>query len=87
MFVLAAFAGASLLLAAVGLYGTLAYLTAQRTREFGIRLALGSSVSAIVAIVVRESVLLTTIGAAVGLLRLLREQSGSCFTECGLWMA
>jgi predicted permease len=64
---LAAFAGASVLLAAVGLYGTLAYLTAQRTREFGIRLALGSSANAIVAIVVRESVWLAAAGAAVGL--------------------
>ena len=68
LFVLAAFAGASVLLAAVGLYGTLAYLTAQRTREFGIRLALGSSVRAIVAIVMRESVLLALAGAAVGLI-------------------
>jgi predicted permease len=64
--VLAAFSGASVLLAAVGLYGTLAYLTAQRTREFGIRLALGSSVKSIVAIVVRESVLLAAAGAALG---------------------
>jgi putative ABC transport system permease protein len=68
MLVLAAFAGASVLLAAVGLYGTLAYLTAQRTREFGIRLALGSSVKAIIAIVVRESVLLAAAGTAVGLM-------------------
>jgi putative ABC transport system permease protein len=67
LFVLLAFAGASVLLAAVGLYGTLAYLTAQRTREFGIRLALGSSVNALVAIVVRESVLLAIVGAALGL--------------------
>ncbi len=67
LFVLAAFAGASVLLAAVGLYGTLAYLTAQRTREFGIRLALGSSVRAIVAIVMREGVLLAVAGTALGL--------------------
>jgi putative ABC transport system permease protein len=67
LFVLAAFAGASVLLTAVGLYGTLAYLTAQRTREFGIRLALGSSVRNIVAIVVRESVLLTVAGTVLGL--------------------
>jgi predicted permease len=67
LFVLAAFAGASVLLAAVGLYGTLAYLTAQRTREFGIRLALGSSVSAIVAIVMWEGVLLAVAGTALGL--------------------
>jgi len=68
LFVLAAFAGASALLAAVGLYGTLAYLTAQRTREFGIRLALGSSVKGLVTIVIRESVLLAAAGAAVGLI-------------------
>jgi predicted permease len=67
MFVLAAFAAASVLLATVGLYGTLAYLTVQRTREFGIRLALGSSVSAIIAIVMRESALLAVPGAALGL--------------------
>ena len=68
MFILAAFAGASVLLAAVGLYGTLAYLTARRTREFGIRLALGCSMKAIVAIVIRESVLLAATGTAVGLI-------------------
>ncbi len=68
LFVLAAFAGASLLLAAVGLYGTLAYLTARRTREFGIRLALGSSANAIVVAVIRESVLLAAAGAAAGLM-------------------
>jgi len=67
LLVLAAFAGAAILLAGVGLYGTLAYLTAQRTREFGIRLALGSTASGIVAIVVREGVLLGTVGAALGL--------------------
>jgi putative ABC transport system permease protein len=68
LFVLSAFAGASAALAAVGLYGTLAYLTAQRTREFGIRLALGSSVRALVAIVVREGILLVAAGTAVGLI-------------------
>ena len=67
LFVLAAFAATSVLLAAVGLYGTLTYLTAQRTREFGIRLALGSSVRAIIAIVMREGILLAVAGAALGL--------------------
>ncbi len=67
LFVLAVFAAASIVLAAVGLYGTLAYLTAQRTREFGIRLALGSSLSSILAIVLREGVLLATAGAILGL--------------------
>jgi hypothetical protein len=68
LFVLAAFAASSVLLSAVGLYGTLAYLTAQRTREFGIRLALGSSVRALITIVIRESVLLVASGAAIGLI-------------------
>lgn len=66
--VLAAFAGASVFLAAVGLYGTLTYLGMQRTREFGIRLALGSSTGAIMAIVMRESMRLTLAGTALGLL-------------------
>lgn len=79
MLVLTAFAGASVLLAAVGLYGTLAYLTAQRSLEFGIRLALGCSVKALVAIVIRESILLAAVGAAAGLMgvaaftRVIRE--------------
>jgi predicted permease len=68
LLVLAVFAGASVLLAAVGLYGTLAYLTAQRTREFGIRLALGSSVGSIVGIVLREGVLLAGVGMIIGLI-------------------
>ena len=67
LFVLAAFAVVSALLAAVGLYGTLAYLTAQRTREFGIRLALGSGVPAIVGIVLKESALLAIAGIAFGI--------------------
>jgi predicted permease len=65
--VLAVFAGASVLLAAVGLYGTLAYLTSQRTREFGIRLALGADGGVILGIVMREGVLLAVAGAALGL--------------------
>ena len=90
LFVLAAFAVSSVLLAAVGLYGTLAYLTAQRTREFGIRLALGSSVRTLIAIVIRESVLLVASGGGDGLdwrCRRLRGRSASCFMECSRWMA
>jgi predicted lysophospholipase L1 biosynthesis ABC-type transport system permease subunit len=67
MLVLAVFAISSVLLAAVGLYGTLAYLVAQRTREFGIRLALGSTMRGIVGMVVREGALLAAAGAGVGL--------------------
>jgi putative ABC transport system permease protein len=68
LFVLSSFACGSVLLAAVGLYGTLAYLTTQRAREFGIRLALGSSVNAIVGIVLKESILLAMMGGLLGLL-------------------
>jgi putative ABC transport system permease protein len=67
MFVLVTFAAASVLLASVGLYGTLAYLIAQRKREFGIRLALGSTVRGIVAMVLREGALLASAGLVLGL--------------------
>lgn len=67
LFVLMAFAGLSVVLTAVGLYGTLAYLTAQRTREFGVRLALGSSAKGIVGIVVAEGVWLAAAGVGLGL--------------------
>jgi predicted permease len=65
--VLATFACASVLLASVGLYGTLAYLISQRSREFGIRMALGSGIAAIVGMVVREGALLTASGAVLGM--------------------
>ncbi len=68
LFVLAAFACASVVLAAVGLYGTLSYLTSQRSREFGIRMALGSTATAIFRGVVRESLVLTVTGTFAGLL-------------------
>jgi predicted permease len=67
MLVLSGFAVASLVLAGVGLYGTLAYLTSQRTQEFGVRLALGASVASILRLVFREACLLTGLGAALGL--------------------
>ena len=67
MLVLSGFAVASLVLAGIGLYGTLAYLTSQRTQEFGVRLALGASASSILALVIREGGLLTGLGAALGL--------------------
>jgi putative ABC transport system permease protein len=67
MLVLAGFAVASLMLAGVGLYGTLAYLTSQRAQEFGVRLALGASAGSILRLVVGEGCLLTGMGAALGL--------------------
>jgi predicted permease len=67
MLVLSAFAIASLVLAGVGLYGTLAYLTSQRTQEFGVRVALGASPASILRLVIGEGLLLTGLGAALGL--------------------
>ena len=64
--VLIGFAGAAILLAAIGLYGTLAYLTSQRTQEFGVRMALGASAGQVLRSVAAEGLWLATIGAALG---------------------
>jgi putative ABC transport system permease protein len=64
--VLVGFAAAALVLAAVGLYGTLSYLISQRTQEFGVRLALGASAAGLVRLVVREGSVLTIAGTAAG---------------------
>lgn len=67
MLVLVGFAAAALLLAAIGLYGTLAYLISQRTQEFGVRLALGASSGSVLRMVAGEGGMLTAIGAGIGL--------------------
>lgn len=67
MLMLVGFAASSLLLAAIGLYGTLAYLTLQRAHEFGIRVALGASMRSVVSLVAREAALLAVVGATAGL--------------------
>jgi predicted permease len=64
---LGVFAGLALLLAAVGIYGVLSYLVAERRREIGIRMALGADRMSVVAQVMKHGLLLTMIGAVAGL--------------------
>jgi putative ABC transport system permease protein len=61
------FAAVGLLLAAVGVYGVISYATSQRTREFGIRVALGATRGRLVSHVLRGSVVLTAFGSVVGI--------------------
>jgi ABC-type antimicrobial peptide transport system permease subunit len=62
-----AFGGVALFLATLGIYGVLAYLVAQRTREIGIRVALGSTRAGILRLVLREGLELVVIGLILGI--------------------
>jgi putative ABC transport system permease protein len=64
---LAVFATVALLLAALGIYGVLANVVAQQTKEIGVRLALGAASSSVLWLVLRRALTLTTIGVAIGL--------------------
>lgn len=78
--VLAGFAAFALLLAAVGIYGVIAYSTARRIREFGLRMAIGAQPRDVVWLVLRDGLRMTVAGTAIGgvsavmLSRVLKEQ-------------
>jgi predicted permease len=67
MWLLALFAGMGTLLAAAGIYGVIAYLVALRTREFGIRMALGASTGRVLRLVMQRGALLVALGLALGI--------------------
>ena len=66
---LALFAGAALLLAGLGIYGVLSYAVSQRTREIGLRMALGASGGRTIGLVVRNSLTMLAAGVVMGLRR------------------
>jgi putative ABC transport system permease protein len=82
MILLVTFGAAALVLAAIGTYGLFAYMISRRTRELGIRLALGAAQRQIVGAVVRDGLLLAAAGAAVGIVAsvwLARAMHGMVF--------
>ena len=66
LILVSAFTAVGLLLAAVGVYGVISYVTSQRAREFGIRIALGATRGRVMSYVLRGSVVLTTLGSLIG---------------------
>jgi predicted permease len=62
-----AFGGLAVILAAAGVYAVMSYIVAQRTREIGVRVALGARRNAVVALVLRQALTLTAVGIVCGL--------------------
>ena len=64
---LGGFAGLAVVLAMIGLYGVMSYTVTQRTRELGVRLALGAAASEVLSLVMRQGVWLAVLGVGIGL--------------------
>ena len=75
---LGAFAGLALLLAAIGTYGVLTYMVAERRREIGIRMSLGADRSRVLAQIMKQGLVLTGIGVVAGPRRRARPQPADC---------